>query len=150
MSRREQVLSLLAQHKISIDEAMAELAALDEAEAAAHPTDSAATVQTPRHGERAKFLRVIVQVKGSEEGEKGDADIDMCLPLALARVIGPLVGLIPPEAQARIREHGLDLSTLDINAFIDGLEGSDVREIVSLQVNDAEKDRFVKVNIHAE
>jgi len=149
VSRREEVLSLLAQHKLSVDEAMAELAALDEAEAA-QPASPNAAAETPRRGERAKFLRIIVQVKGNQGDEKGDADIDMCLPLVLARAIGPLVGLIPPEAQARIKEQGLDLSTLDINAFIDGLDGTDAREIVSLQVNDAEKGRFVKVNIHAE
>jgi len=84
---RRRVLAMLAAGRIGVEEAEALLDALEEARPAA-PSE--------------RFLRVSVR---SEDGDR----LEFRLPLALARAA---LSLLPDQARARVRAHGVDLEAL--------------------------------------
>ena len=112
------VLDLVAQGKITVDDAQQLLGALgapSAAAGAAPPRQDDATRPKP------KWVRIAIH-KSGREGRQ-DKDVNIRVPLAIVRTGMRLGALIPGAAgeqvQARMRERGLDIdfSKLDANAI---------------------------------
>ena len=96
---RRQILQMLAEGKITTDEAERLLAATDKApaSAAAAASDEAA----PRRANRPKYLRVMVD---TEEGRAGDkpTKVNIRVPMQLLRAGVRLSSLIPEQARDKV------------------------------------------------
>jgi len=110
---RRRILDLLAQHKITVDEADELMRALDTKGAAAGDADQAL-----------RWFRVSIH-KTAKDGKK-DQDVNIRVPIAIVRSgmrLGALIpGLAGDQVAARLREKGLDVdfSKLD-SASIDAM-----------------------------
>ena len=116
---RRQILEMLAQGKITADEAERLIAAVEK------PGDAAAGV--PR-GE-ARYIRVLVE--SEKDDEDAPAKVNIRVPVKLLRAGVKLAGLIPQEARERVneamREKGMcfDINQLkpeQLDTLIDGLQ----------------------------
>ncbi|HWA63275.1 MAG TPA: hypothetical protein VG939_18000 [Caulobacteraceae bacterium] len=94
---RRQILGLLADGKITADEADRLLAALGSAGGGSGPPPSATGV-TERPS-RAKYLRVVVE---SNEGHEGPSKVNVRVPMQLLRAGVRLSALIPPKAREEV------------------------------------------------
>ena len=113
-----QVLEMLAEGKITTDEADRLISALREQPSA----PGAVATKKPR------YLRVIVD---ASDGTQGPVKVNIRVPLMLLRAGVRLASVIPPQAQEKVnrvlREQGvdLDISTIkpeNIEELIDGLQ----------------------------
>jgi len=120
--QRKQILEMLAEGKLTVDEAERLLAALDTEPAAVAETNPE---QLPRP-KRPKYLRVVVDAK--ENGEQ--AHVNVRVPIQLLRAGVKLAGLIPAkaldQANDELQRSGMpiDLTKLkpeDIDELIDHL-----------------------------
>ncbi|MFI5282642.1 MAG: hypothetical protein ACHQ0J_05870 [Candidatus Dormibacterales bacterium] len=141
---RRQVLEMLADRKITAEEADRLLAALDAPDSSS--PSSAQTVATKAPAP--KFLRVMVDANDKEDGP---VHINVRVPLMLLRAGVRLASLIPGPAQARVnealREQGVpfDVSQIkpeNINEIIDHLS--------DFSVDIDQKSDDVKIKIFAE
>lgn len=101
---RRSILGMLAEGKITADEAERLLVALDRAPAAA-----AAPADFPSNRPRAKYLRVCVDT--DEPGDGGPTKVNIRVPMQLLRAGVRLSSIIPPAARdqvnAALREQGV-------------------------------------------
>ena len=113
-----QVLEMLAEGKITTDEADRLISALREQP----PAPGAAPARKPR------YLRVIVD---ASDGTQGPVKVNIRVPLMLLRAGVRLASVIPPQAQEKVnrvlREQGVDLDISNIKPenieeLIDGLQ----------------------------
>jgi len=113
-----QVLEMLAEGKITTDEADRLISALREQP----PAPGAAPAKKPR------YLRVIVD---ASDGTQGPVKVNIRVPLMLLRAGVRLASVIPPQAQEKVnrvlREQGVDLDISNIKPenieeLIDGLQ----------------------------
>ena len=127
------VLQMLAEGKVSVDEAERLIALVDE--------QPATTTAVPRTG-TARYLRVTIHSDGEEH-------VDVRVPLALIKAGVKLHTLLPEQAATGIntalRDHGLDidignLRTEDLEELIDALS--------EIEVNIQDGDD--KVRVHCE
>ena len=110
-SERRKVLDMLAEGKVSADDAERLLKKLDGAGAggAADETDG------PRAGSAPlKYLRVLVD---SADGDK----VNIRVPLGLLRTGVSLATLLPSAAGEKLSENGIDLSHLSGDALVEEL-----------------------------
>jgi hypothetical protein len=93
---RRQILQMLAEGKITTDEAERLLAATDKA-----PASAAADEPPPRRANRPKYLRVMVD---TEEGRPGDkpTKVNIRVPMQLLRAGVRLSSLIPEQARDKV------------------------------------------------
>jgi hypothetical protein len=107
------VLDLLAQNKISADEAEQLLKALGAAATDA-PADGPADVARPK----ARWVRIYVHQTGKEG--KRDKDVNIRVPIAIVKSglrLGALIpGLAGDQVAARMREKGLDVDFTKLDA----------------------------------
>ena len=138
---RRKVLDMLAQGKITVEEAEKLLAALGEAGPAAG-TEAGTETAGPRAW---KYLRVQVEPgPASEEGER----VNIRIPFKLIRAGLKFAAFIPREAQAKVsqafKEKGLDIDLARITP-------QDLEEIISnLDDMTVEVDGKDKVRIFCE
>ena len=117
------VLDLLAQGKITVDDAERLLAAMTQ-----HASEPAGTAPPPRAGEAAtgdagkpRYVRITVH-KAAHDGRR-EKDVQIRVPIAIVKSGMRLGSMIPgfpgDEITARLRERGLDadFSKLDDAAF---------------------------------
>ena len=114
---RMQVLEMLAQGKITVDEAERLLERLEPAGAGARSADADAPTEAgepgpggsvapqPRPAGLPKYLRVVVD---SADGDK----VNVRVPMALVRTGIKLSTLMPRHASEELSERGIDLSQL--------------------------------------
>ena len=102
-SERRQILDMLAQGKISPEDADRLLAKLDTSQPPSPPAAGASP----------KFLRVMVN---SEDGDK----VNIRVPLALVRTGVKLSAMMPRDAGDKLKEKGIDLQNLA------GLQGEEL------------------------
>jgi hypothetical protein len=125
---RRSILNMLAEGKITADEAERLLAAFDRAEAA---PDRAGPGPVPR--KVPKYLRVAVD---TDEGGQGSTKVNIRVPLSLMRAGVRLASLIPPQARdqvnAELAKNGL---AFDINQ----LKPENLEDLVD-QLNDLQVD----------
>ena len=128
IENRKRVLDMLAEGKITSDEAERLLYAIDRP-----PTSSETADEQPRPA--AKYLRVVVE-PGVDGGEGGGGErVNIRIPVALIRAGVKLAALMPAEAATGINEalrsKGLDLDvrglkTDELDQLIDALRDLEV------------------------
>jgi len=133
-----QVLEMLAEGKITTEEADRLISALREQPSAS----GAALAKKPR------YLRVIVD---AEDGKQGPVKVNIRVPLVLLRAGVRLASVIPPQAQEKVnralREQGvdIDISTIkpeNLEELIDALQ--DLTVDIEQQRDDVKVKVFVE------
>jgi hypothetical protein len=121
-SERQRILDMLADGRISADDAAKLLAALGDTRAPGTPPPVPARRGTSR------TLRVHIDAYDDEDGTK-KAKIRVNVPIGLAKFASRFM---PPEARAQLDAQGIDL-----NALLDGL-GDELPEgpLVDIDVDD--------------
>ena len=108
---RRSILNMLAEGKITADEAERLLAALDRGAA---PSAVISDAGYPANRAKAKYLRV--QVDTDEPGDGGPTKVNIRVPMQLLRAGVRLSSIIPPQARdevnAAMRKNGIPF---DIN-----------------------------------
>ena len=143
-ANRVQVLEMLAEGKVTVDEATQLLSALEDRPSTVRPTASTSQVSGPAP----KYLRVIVD--GTEPG-KGPVKVNVRVPLQLLRAGVKLASLIPASAQEKLnqelRRNGVAFDISQVKPEnIDEL----IRELHDLTIDvDHEHDQ-VKVRVFTE
>jgi len=105
---KKRILEMLAQNKISTDEAYRLLSALESEGSAAEGTPKAGTAARMK----SKYLRVCV-VPGHERDHGGKCErVNIRVPMTLIRAGMKFTSLLPPEARDKVngalREKGID------------------------------------------
>jgi hypothetical protein len=126
---KRRVLEMLADNKISVDEATRLLSLV---EPPATPTDGPSVRTRARNGD-AKYLRVQVQPRGDSNGEVEHVNIRV--PMGLIRSGIKLTALIPGKAADQVndalRDKGIDMDirdfkTEDLETLVDALNELEV------------------------
>jgi len=139
----KQVLEMLKEGKISTEDAEKLLDKLSGSAASqASPSSSAAagepsTTNPSAAAGKPRYLRIRVERPGRE-------NVNMRIPLSLARAGIGWMALIPPRVSQRLAEQGIDLSELQ------GLKGEDIREALENTNIDVDRDDGRKVRIYCE
>ena len=111
---KKKILEMLAQNKISTDDAYRLLSVLESGESGGESTSKAETTGK----EKAKYLRVTV-LPDSENEHSGNVDrVNVRVPMSLIRAGIKLTSLIPPEARDKVngalREKGIDFDVRSV------------------------------------
>ena len=132
---KKKILEMLAQNKISTDEAYRLLSVIENGERGRESTGKTATAIK----EKAKYLRVTV-LPDAEHEHSGNVDrVNVRVPMSLIRAGIKLTSLIPPEARDKVngalREKGIDFDVRnvkpeDIEELIEALSDLEV-DVVS-------------------
>lgn len=128
---KKKVLEMLAQNKISTDEAYRLLSALESEGSAAEDTSKAGAAARMK----SKYLRVCI-VPGPEQEHSGKADrVNVRVPMTLIRAGMKFTSLLPPEARDKVngalREKGIDfdmrnLKPEDMDELLEALSDLEV------------------------
>jgi hypothetical protein len=109
-NEKRKILEMLAEGKISTDDAERLLSALGE-----QPPDES---KGPKDPKRPKYLHVLVNGDGSAHG--GRENVNIKIPLGLLRAGMKFKSLIPEKARAKVNahldEHGVDFDLNDMDA----------------------------------
>ncbi|HZN16849.1 MAG TPA: hypothetical protein VFB84_01475 [Micromonosporaceae bacterium] len=105
--QRRQVLQMLAEGKVTVDEAERLIDALDQEQPESPPG------AVPRLKPRPKYLRVVVNSEDDSGGD-GPSRVNVRVPLQLLRAGVRLTSLIPPQALTRINAE-LDKSGVPVD-----------------------------------
>jgi len=119
---RRQILDMLAEGKLTVDEAERLLTALDSSAGPASysPAGYAAvgSVAGAPVKTRAKYVRVLVEADESMTGMKGSTSVNVRVPLQLLRAGVRLASLIPTQAHNQLDEafskHGVPITLSQI------------------------------------
>jgi hypothetical protein len=137
---RRQILDMLAQGKITADQAERLLAALER-----EPARAAVAGET-RRNDKIKYLRVVVD---AHDDVDGPTKVNVRVPMQLLRAGVKLTSIIPPRARAEVnealRKEGIDVDIAKLTP--ESLEDI-VEQLRDLQV-DVDHDR-AKVRIFCE
>jgi len=128
---KKRILEMLAQNKISADEAYRLLSALESEGSAAEDTPEAGTAARMK----SKYLRVCV-VPGSEQEHGGKCErVNIRVPMTLIRAGMKFTSLLPPEARDKVNgalhEKGIDfdmrnLKPEDMDQLLEALSDLEV------------------------
>ena len=120
---RRQILNMLADNKITAEEAERLLAALESGpRPAVGEFPTAPSNGSGNHSDapknRAKYLRVLVEADQQKEGKKGPVSVNIRVPMQLLRAGVRLASLIPAQAHQHLDEalsqHGVPLTLSQI------------------------------------
>lgn len=137
---RRQILDMLAQGKITADEAERLLSALEREPA------SAGSAAVSRRNDKLKYLRVVVDAQDEREGP---TKVNIRVPMQLLRAGVKLTSIIPPRARSEVNE-ALRKEGIDVD--IGKLTPESLEEIVE-QLRDLQVDvdhEHAKVRIFCE
>lgn len=138
MDERMRILSMLGEGKITAEEARL---LLDQLEGAREASPAAPTA--PRAG---KMFRMRVNVV--EEGNARPTDVNINLPLKVARIAGQVITrMMPDAARDALEDKGIDLEGLDLVELIDAIAdtGGDI-----LNVAHEDEESQVAVRVYVE
>jgi hypothetical protein len=125
---RRSILNMLADGKITADQAERLLAALDG------PQVGKARTAAPGHNGAPKYLRVSVDT--DEPGEGGPTRVDIRVPMSLLRAGVRLTSIIPPAARDKVNE---ELAKSGVPFDINQLRPENLEDLVD-QLNDLSVD----------
>jgi len=158
---RRRILTLLAEQKITADEAERLLAALDagptaglgETSASSSGTAGNAGVKTESSKGRARYLRVLVDAEEGHYGNPGPTSVNIRVPMQLLRAGVRLASLIPVQAHQHLDEalsrHGVPLTLSQIKP--ENLEELvDHLDDLTVDVASSEQHGRVKVKVFSE
>ena len=138
---RRQILEMLAQGKITADEAERLIAALEKGPASASAEPVRGDVLKPR----AKYLRVLVEAQDQHHGN-GATKVNIRVPMQLLRAGVRLGALLPREARERanaaMRENGI---AFDLNQIKPENLEELIEQLKDLEVNVDEDHAKVRV-----
>ena len=143
---QKKILEMLAQNKISVDDANRLLGAIDSGETV---KESSAKTESETKG-KAKYLRVTVMPNASSENAENVDRVNVRVPMSLIRAGIKLTSLIPGDAMNKVndalREKGIDFDVRSIKP-------DDIEELIDalgdLQV-DVDSARGEKVKVFVE
>lgn len=113
---QRRILEMLAEKKISVDEAYRLLSLVDS------PPDAASEKPGATSGQRQspKYLRVVVQPNNEEGSGDGGERVNIRVPMTLIRAGMKLTSIIPPQATDQVNEalrgQGIDLDLRNLKA----------------------------------
>ena len=154
---RRQILNMLAENKITAEEAERLLTAL---ESNGTPAGAGSTASGPANGSRpqsskgkATYLRVLVEAEEGSHGEKGPTTVNIRVPMQLLRAGVRLASLIPAQAHQHLDEalssHGVPLTLSQIKP--ENLEELiDYLDDLTVDVASKERNANVKVRVFSE
>jgi len=144
---RKKILEMLAENKISADEAERLLSATETRESA--PRENGTTVESEIVKRLPKYLRVVVEPgpDATENGKTPDR-VNVRVPMSLIRAGMKLTSLIPPQASDKMneamREKGVDFD-------LKNLKPEDLDELIAaLSDLEVDVDGTSKVRVYAE
>lgn len=120
---RKKILEMLAQNKISADEAYRLLNVIDSDEGGQESAPRA----EPKVGARPKYLRVNVLPDQDSENADNVDRVNVRVPLSLIRAGIKLTSLIPPEAMDKINGA---LRDKGINFDVRSIKAEDIEELI--------------------
>jgi hypothetical protein len=132
---KKKILEMLAQNKISADEAYRLLNVIEGGESTRENTGKTATAMK----DKAKYLRVTVLPDAEHEHSQNVDRVNVRVPMSLIRAGIKLTSLIPPEARDKVngalREKGIDFDVRsvkpeDLEELIEALSDLEV-DVVS-------------------
>jgi hypothetical protein len=135
-TERRQVLDMLAEGKITAEDAENLLGKLNGAEPTTGGVPESARGDGARDGSP-RFLRVVVD---SSDGDQ----VNVRVPLALVRTGIKLSTMLPSHANESLEEHGIDLSKMS------GLEGEELVEALKELTVDVDSADGDKVRVFCE
>ncbi|MEZ5277865.1 MAG: hypothetical protein R3F07_15900 [Opitutaceae bacterium] len=123
---KKRILEMLAQGKVTVDEAERLLKALDEST----PVEPAseASVEAGSIRRKPRYLCVKVDSGGSNGGTGSGDKIDVRIPLGLVKAGIKLSSIMPEKAKARMNEK---LSEQGIDIDLDNIKGRDLDEVLA-------------------
>jgi len=133
-AERQKVLEMLAQGKISVEDADKLLEKLATAEGAQAAPAAGPDATTASAGKKPRFMRIVVDRPGREQ-------VNVRVPLAFARTGQRLVAVLPPLVSEKLADQGIDLAALNMCDLMQGLEESSI---------DIDKGDGKKVRIYCE
>ena len=111
---QKKVLEMLAQNKISADEAYRLLNVIESSESGRESTGKAGTTVK----DKAKYLRVTVLPDADHEHSNNVDRVNVRIPMSLIRAGIKLTSLIPPEARDKVngalRDKGIDFDVRNV------------------------------------
>jgi hypothetical protein len=154
-TEKQTILDMLAQGKISADEAARLLECLEPPGEKGAPgnknmllicDEPSPTREGPRPNGRLTGKKLRVEVKGfMEDGKK--MDVNVSVPLVLARYVDNLIASCLPEAaHEELAKQGINLRQINIGQLVDALEDLD-EDIVNADVKQDEMDLKVRVYV---
>ena len=141
-SEKQKILDMLAEGKISADEAGKLLECLEPPGV----MDVQLASEEPRPNGRLTGKKLRVEVKGyAEDGKK--MDVNVSVPLVLARYVDNLIAsCLPQAAHEELAKQGINLRQINIGQLVDALEDLD-EDIVNADVKQDEMDLKVRVYV---
>ena len=116
-NERKQILNMLADGKITADEAERLLAALDESSAKSEETATESPAISTGKKKEPKYLKI--QVEGNKPGGHSE-NVNIKIPLMLIKTGVKLGSLVPDKAKARIsgklENKGIDIDLNDLDS----------------------------------
>lgn len=141
---RRQVLDMLAQGKVSVEEAERLLALVD----APSGSTTGGTGSSDKDRPRPQYLRVVVEPDTDASGEAERERVNIRVPMALLRAGVRLAALLPTDATAKVneklREKGIEIDLANLKAA--DLEGL-VDAMADLEVDVQDGQHKVRVFI---
>lgn len=152
---KKRILEMLAQNKISADEAYRLINVLDGDNAgrdnAGHDNrgHNEPVMEAPRPKASGKYLRVTIVPNPNAEDQHADR-VNVKVPMALVRAGIKMKSLIPPEAKVKINDA---FHEKGINFDIDSIKNEDIEELLAalgdMQI-DIEGQHGEKVKVYVE
>jgi hypothetical protein len=105
-AERKKVLELLAQGKITTEEAEKLLNKLDALSGSPPEPENSASDSKPTDGKPLRYLRVEVEKPGSAD------NVNVRIPLSFLRASAGLHVLLPQHVQEKLSTHGIDIGSL--------------------------------------
>ncbi len=139
---RRQILAMLAEKKITVEEAEQLLTALNEPTSSHESSAPSAPHAHEGKKKEPKFLCVQVLPKG-REGKRGDK-VNIKVPLFLLKTGLKLKGVLPDgvgdKIKAKLGEKGIDLAGLDEKSFDELMQG-----LTELSIDVDDEDEQVRI-----
>jgi len=134
---RTRILNMLKAGQLTVEEAEQLLAALEQPAQAA----PAAALKDSR-GRKGKQLHVIVD--SNEDNKK--AKVNIHVPLALIKTVGPIIKNLPAEARAKMDQAGVDIEAI-LESVDTVLENGVDEDIVNVDVGEGAEMSKVRVYV---
>lgn len=134
---KKRILNMVAEGKLSADEAEMLLEQV--------PQERTSSVQPQARASSDRMLRI--RVTGYEGDKQSPINVNVNLPLKVARIAGRLAtAALPQSAHATLQEQHIDISTLDFDELIDALEDTG-GDIVNVQSHSDEDNVNVRIYV---
>jgi hypothetical protein len=135
---RRQILAMLAEKKITVDEAERLLNALNEPEETRESSTEDLKAAAVAKKKNPKFLCVQVLPK-NRDGKRGEK-VNIKVPLFLLRTGLKLKGVLPEEVREKLGDKGIDLTGLDEKSFDELVQG-----LTDLSIDVDDEDEQVRI-----